>query len=480
MATMDVGDLVAPPVTIEPWVFRELGQANFGDARLTGRVLTLANDLAAHPNLSLASTYEGDWASLKASYRFLDNAAVTPDAIVAPHRDATWDRSGQESWVLIAQDTSYFNYTGHPATQGLGPIERVDDPGLLVHTALAMTEQGVPLGIAAQKIWTRDPAHFGKSRQRKTRPFAEKESARWVEIAKEATRGVPDGTRAVVIGDRESDMYDVFVDAESAPYDVLVRSARDRRVAHPTEDYLWRAVEAAEVLGTFVIDVPRKEDHPVRQATLTLQTTTVQLQIPHGREADGLGTPTVQIVLAKEVDPPADTPPIVWILLTTLSVVTFEDARCLVRWYTYRWRIERFHFVLKTGGSNVEKLQLETYDRLARAIALYSIIAWHILWMTYQVRLQSDQPCSIAFTAEEEHALRGLYERQRPRKGPRSGPYDPHYRLTLREAMHTMAKLGGFIGRKGDGDPGIRTLWQGYRELQLILLGMRLAKADQP
>ncbi len=467
-------------MAIAPWIFRELGHADFGDARLTGRVLTLVNDLGAHPDLSLASTYKGDWASLKASYRFLDNEAVTPDAILAPHRDATWDRSSQEPWVLIAQDTSYFNYTSHPATQGLGPIERENDQGLMVHTALAMTAEGVPIGIAAQKIWTRDPDTFGKSRQRTSRPFAEKESARWVAIAKAAASGVPDGTRTVIIGDREADIYDVFVDAQSASYDVLVRSARDRRLADPTEGHLWAAVEAAEILGSMVIDVPRKEGHSIRQATLTLQTTTVQLQVPFGREAENLGTPRVQIVLAQEVHPPRDTPPIMWILLTTLPVENFEDAQRILRWYTYRWRIERLHFILKTGGSNVEKLQLEAYERLARAIALYSIIAWHILWMTYQVRLQPDQPCSVAFTAEEEQALRRLYERQRPRKGPRAGPYDPHHRLTLREAIHTMAKLGGFIGRTGDGDPGVKTLWRGYRELQLILLGMRLAQPDHP
>lgn len=477
MDTMHAENLSAPAMTIDPWVFRELGKADFGDARLTGRALTFAHDLAAHPDFSIASTYKGDWASLKASYRFLDNAAVTPEAILAPHREATWDRSGQESWVLIAQDTSYFNYTHHPTTQGLGPVEREDDLGLMGHTALAMTADGVPIGIAAQKIWTRDPAEFGKSRQRQSRPFAEKESARWVEIAQAAASGVPDGTHPVIVGDREADIYDVFVDAQTASYDVLVRSARDRRLADP-EGYLWAAVEATDILGTVEIAVPRKEGQPIRQATLTLQATTVDLQIPVDRKADNLGTPRVQIVLAQEINPPTGITPIRWILLTTLPVEHFLDAQRILRWYTYRWRIERLHFILKTGGSNVEKLQLETFDRLRRAIALYSIITWRILWMTYQVRLDPNQPCSVAVTAEEEQALHRLYERQRPRKGPRSGPCDPNHRLTLREAIHTMAKLGGFIGRASDGDPGVKTLWRGYRELQLIILGMRLAQTD--
>ena len=352
---MHAENLSAPAMTIDPWVFREFGQADFGDARLTGRVLTFAHDLAAHPDLSIASTHQGDWASLKASYRFLDKAAVTPEAILAPHRKATGDRSGQESWVLIAQDTRDFNYTRHPATQGLGPVEREDDLGLMVHTALAMTTEGVPLGIAAQKIWTRDSAEFGKSRQRQSRPFAEKESVRWVEIAQAAASGVPDGTPTVIIGDREADIYEVFVDAQTASDDVLVRSARDRRLADP-EGHLWATVEATDILGTVEIAVPRKEGQPIRQATLTLQATSVDLHIPVGRKADNLGTPRAQIVLAQEINPPTGITPIRWILLTTLPVENFRDAQRILRWYTYRWRIERRHFILKTGGSNVEKL----------------------------------------------------------------------------------------------------------------------------
>jgi len=184
--------------------------------------------------------------------------------------------------------------------------------------------------------------------------------------------------------------------------------------------------------------------------------------------------------MAKELDAPADTEPILWVLGTTLPVADFDDARRLVEWYTYRWRIERFHLVLNTGGSNLEHLQLETYDRLTRAIALYSLVAWRILWMTYQVRQDPDPPGSVVFNPEEEVALRLMYDRQRPRKmsdtakidGPRSKPMDPDHRLTLREAMHTMAKLVGFLGRKGDGDPGVKTLWRGYRTLPRILLGM--------
>jgi len=227
--TLTVEDAVLPTDN-DPWIFRELGQAQFGDARLTRRAMINAQDLMEHPDLSLASIDKGNSGDLRAGYRFFDNAAVKPAAILAPHRAAPDERSGMESLGLIAQDPCYFHCSSHEALEGVGPIESLDDKGILVQTALAMTTQGVPIGLTAPKIWIRDPAEFGKGRQRKQRPLAEKESTRWLEIAQEAASGVPDGTRAVIMGDRESDIYDVFAEirerALCSAYPKCARSLR--------------------------------------------------------------------------------------------------------------------------------------------------------------------------------------------------------------------------------------------------------------
>ena len=184
------------------------------------------------------------------------------------------------------------------------------------------------------------------------------------------------------MSDRESDIVDVFVDAQNTSYDVRVRGAWDRRLTDHPARYLWAAVEAAPVLGSWVIDVPRKEDHPLRQARLAARTTTVQLRPPAHHRAAGLNSATIGVVLAPEIDPPEGESPISWLLLTTLPVETLSEAQQIVQWYTFRWRIERLHFVLKTGGPKVEKLPLETFARLER-----------------------DQSCTVAFTAEEQRAL---------------------------------------------------------------------------
>ena len=456
--------------TIEPWAFRELGRADFGDARLTARVLRLASNMASHPDLSLASLYRGDRAGLKAGYRFFDNDAVAPAEILAPHQQATWERCRREEWVLIAQDTTYFNFANHPATTGLGPIGPGDAQGLIVHSAMAMTTEGVPLGIVAQISWARDPDMRGRSAQRKRRAIEDKESYRWIEVHKQVAAGMPAGINTVLMGDRESDIYDLFIAPRAPQQHLLVRGAWDRKLESPAEHSLWGAAGAAPVVGTQVVTVPRKPGKPERTATLELRATEVQFAVPAHRPVSTPAAPRIAVVLAEEVNPPDGTNPICWLLLTTLPMATADDARRMVTWYSYRWRIERFHYTLKSGGSQVERLQLETADRLQRAIALYSIIAWRILWMTYQTRVDPEQSPAIAFTPEELEALQRVAATQSPALAP-DQPF------TLRVAVRTMAKLGGFLGRRSDGEPGIKTLWRGYRELQLICWGMRLARS---
>lgn len=446
---------------MDPWVLRELGLAQFGDARLTARALRLASDCAAHPDLALASMYAGDWAALKAGYRWLDNPNVTPAQILAPHRAATWERGAAESTVLIAQDTTSFNFTQHPATTGMGPIGSRTEQGLFVHSALAVTTDGVPLGLVEQILWARDPDTRGKSAQRKALPIEEKESYRWLKIQDQVAASVPDGTRTVLMGDRESDIYDLFIAPRDPRQHLLVRGAWNRKLEDPPEHHLWDAVEAASVIGTMSVTVPRKPGQSARETTLELRTTVVQFAPPGHRPASTPAAPPIAVVLARELAPPDGVHPIEWLLLTTLPVATVADARRMVTWYSYRWRIERLHFTLKSGGSHVEELQLETRERIERAIALYSIVAWRLLWMTYQVRVDPDQSPAVAFAPAEIAVLERLAATQKPAR-PAGQP------LTLRDAVRAMAKLGGFLGRNSDGEPGVKTLWRGYRQLQLL------------
>ena len=254
--------------SIDPWVFRELGLALLGDARLTARALRLASDLAAHPDLSPASVYEGDWAGLKARTRFFDNPKVTPAQWLAPHQTATWDRCAAEPIVLIAQDTTSLNFTSHTATTGLGPIGSGTEQGFLLHSALALTPDGVPLGLVAPMAWARDPETRGRSARRKLWSIEEKESYRWLQIQQQIAARVPDGTQTVLMGDRESDIDDLFIAPRNPQQQLLVRGAWDRKLENPPEHHLWAAAETAPMLGTLTIPGPAKPGQREREATL--------------------------------------------------------------------------------------------------------------------------------------------------------------------------------------------------------------------
>lgn len=273
---------------------------------------------------------------------------------------------------------------------------------------------------------------------------------------------MPDGTQTVLIGDRESDIYDLFIEPRNSGQHLLVRAAWDRKLTDPPEQHLWSAAEAVPMVGTMMVTVPSKPGRRERQATLALRTTVVHIARPAHRSAKTTpAAPPITVVLAQELAPPDEGDPIEWLLLTTMPVTTAETAARIVTWYSYRWRIERLHYTLKTGGSHVEDLQLESRERLERAITLYSIVAWRILWMTYQVRVDPDQSPTVAFSPTEIAVLERLAATQQ-------SPRPPDQPLTLRDAVRAMAKLGGFLGRKSDGEPGVKTLWRGYRQLQLL------------
>ncbi len=355
------------------WAARECGSAALGDARLTQRLVSITSALAEHPESSLPATL-GEWPETKAAYRFLDNQKVTVKAIYNAHREATVERARGQSVLLAVQDTTIFNFTLHRTTEGLGPIGQTGLSGFFLHSCLGVSADGLPLGILAYRLWVR-PSQAKDSREtHKARPLGDKESARWLEVTEDATKGIPPATKVVMVGDRESDIFDLFLLATQKGYDILVRAAWDRRL-DASEDHLWETVEKAPLLGQTRITVPRSDDRPERTASLTLRTASVALRPPPHRKRERLAAPTLNALLVRESSPPEGEEPIEWMLLTTLPITTFADALQILTWYTYRWRIERYHYTLKSG-CQVEKLQLETADRLMRALAVYSIVAW--------------------------------------------------------------------------------------------------------
>lgn len=452
---------------MQDWLTQETAGADLGDARLNRRLQRIVRALSAQPAVSVPQA-SGNWAATKGTYRFWDHEAVSAAAILAPHVTQTVARCRSQARVLAVQDTSVFNFSPHPATAGLGPSSNGDGQGLLVHTALAVSLAGVPLGVLHQATWIRSPRPPAHRRNRST---AAKESQRWLNALQVAQTVLPPEVGVVTVADREADLYDLFALPRRPGSDLLIRASQDRRV-DAAERLLRAAVRAVPVAGERIIQVPRHDDQPTRTARLSVRWRSLDLLPPHngkGRGAHAAPVP-VQVILAEEIDPPSAHDRLQWLLLTTVPVDTWAEAVTVLDWYTLRWRVERFHFVLKSG-CRIERLQLTHADRLIRALATYSIVAWRLLWLTYQARQQPDQPCTLVLTTDEWQLLHLARSPNQPL------PAQPP---TLRQAVVWIAQLGGFLARRHDGDPGAMTLWRGLRRLDDLSAGYQLARSQPP
>jgi hypothetical protein len=440
---------------IETWAEVEFGAAELGDRRRTERLKMVASALGRRPSGSLPEAAEGDEGALKGLYRFFDNDCVEHGAILQSHLAATVARMQTESTILAVQDTTEVYWT-HGA-EGLGTLRGGRGggrEGCVVHSTLALTPERVPLGLLQQQLLRREgPARLG---DHAGRPIQDKESHKWLLSleAVAAVREVCPNTHLVSVADREGDVYELFVAPRPAGVDLLVRATSDRRVTQP-ERKLWATVAAAGPGATVVIHLRERDGQPARNAHLTVRWQRVDLVPPHRKGAPRPHRVTMGAILAREESPPPGAEPVEWLLLTTLEINTAADALRYLEWYACRWGIEVWHKVLKSG-CQIEARELRTADRLLRCLAVYSVVAWHILYATMLARSVPDEPCTLLLDEDQWQALYCVTHStsQLPNRPP-----------TLREAVRWIAKLGGFIGRKRDAEPGITSLWRGLQRL---------------
>lgn len=445
------------------WAAEELQTLALGDQRRVRRGVQVVEALAARPEASVPQAC-GTWAATKGTYRFWDSAFVSADALRAAHRDATveritrLERIGDRPRVLVLQDTTSLDLTSHPAIEEVGPLAHPARQGVWVHSAFAVTLSGVPLGLLDQQVWARDTATVGSRHQRRQRGTEDKESQKWRSGLRETEAALPAEVGIITVADREADVYDLFALPRRAGSELLIRAVQNRAVTSEA-GYLWDTIEAAPVLGTTTVSVGRRPDQAARTATLTVRLATTALRPPRHHRQRGRCQPIpVTVILAEEVDAPDGVTPVRWLLLTTLAVPTLAEAVQCLAWYAMRWLIERYHYVLKSG-CGIEQLQLGTAARLERALATYSIVAWRLLWLTYQARATPDVPCTVVLTTMEWQALWLAHV------GAAHGTAVPDQPPALAEAVRWIAQLGGHLARRHDGPPGVKTLWRGWQRL---------------
>jgi hypothetical protein len=462
---------------MQTWIEDELQTANFGDKRLDKRFATLVDQMSGKPNESIPAAC-GGWADIQAAYRFFDNEKVTPAKVLSPHRDALIERCSQHEVVLAAQDTTELEMTRANERVG-GPLGDEAHWGIHVHPSLVMTPEQVPLGVLHARMWARDLADFHKRLKAKAKPIEDKESFRWLEGYQQACALQRElGRQVVSLSDSEGDIYECFAawadKTAGSTADFIVRGCQNRCLSQTDPAYeknvttlLWEAVENRPAEGQRTINITsrpaltgdgsrRRQARSARTTTVTLRATSVTLKGLRRPSQDGgtrikLPDLTVNVVLVREENPPDGEPAIEWLLVTSLPVATLIQIETVVDYYCCRWLIEQYFKVLKSG-CEVEKLQLETTDRLMACVAVYLIVAWRVLYLVRLGRECPDMKCDAVLMPDEWQSVWRVVKGEDP---PKTTP-------SLGVMISLIAQLGGYIPRPND-PPGAKTMWIGLQ-----------------
>lgn len=448
------------------WAARELAQVDLGDQRLNRRSQSVLQQLGDKPTHS-RPTACGGWAETLAAYRLFANDKVSPQKILAPHRQSTVQRMAEHEVVVCVADSTEFDHTKQQQTmQGLGPLNYPMRRGQLGHFLLAVTPARVPLGVVGADLWRRDDEHFGERNARQKKSLEEKETGRWVSMVGQCKKLVSKlpRTRLVYVGDREADIHELLLEVTSGQLDCVIRVKNDR--AQPGETLSVRQdVGAREPLGAIDFDIPATDKRAARHVHASVRSARVTLRGPRRLGAGRLADIAINVVHVREQDCPASEEPIEWFLYTTWPAETLEQSTRAIEIYRCRWTIEVFFRVLKTG-CKVEEMQFHHIDRVSAALAFYLIIAWRVLFMTMIGRASPDLPCDIIFATEEWHAIHIVTQRKPPPTTP--PPLDQMVRM--------MAAFGGFLNRTCDGFPGPQSIWVGLQRTRDFVLALEANK----
>jgi len=443
------------------WIEDELMTVDLGDKRLEDRMGSLLQRFYEKPGVSIPAACRG-WDETQAAYRFFANGSVTLEQILAPHKEATLERMRGHSTVLLIQDTTELDFTGKKSGGNLGLLNWKERTGFLNHTMIAVTPQRLNLGVIDAKVWSRPLDYQPDGDSRKQKPIEQKDSFRWIEFyrkAGEVARQLPD-TQVVCVGDREADIYELFLEGSKQEAAWLVRAYRDRNLPEKKKgekwqyEKLWASVAESPAVGQVQIDLPKANHRKARKVTLGMQAMSVRLKPPF-RKGQSLPEVEVNAVRVKEMDPPKNVEPLEWMLLTNLPITTASEIGTLLDYYVCRWQIEVFFRTLKSG-CRVEELQLQTADNLLPCIALYMIVAWRVLFVTMLARIVPDLACTFLFSDEEWKSIYAVT------KQTRTLPKEPPQ---LEEFVAMLASLGGHLNRKSDGPPGAMKLWIGLQRM---------------
>lgn len=500
------------------WARVEWEGARVLDARRRTSLTTIAERLAVQAGKSFSAAV--GQAARQAGHRIFSQPLITPSALLAGHVQQTVQRCRAHPVVLVAQDTTTFNYSSRQSL-ALGPTnDATTGRGLFGHAAVAFTPQRLPLGVLWLDLWSRDPARHGQKYLRQQRDTQAKESRKWGEAHTAVEKAFAPETappRLFLVQDREADVYAFFCRPRAAHLDFLIRAHQPRTVQlqetvspapgskavsefaspdSPPEDELplegrtlsvllprlagaasacvepeptperrplAEVVAAAPVLGEQLLHVAAKPRQKARQAQVTVRACRVEVfrptSLPPAERQKLPASLCLTVLLVEEPEPPGGVEPVQWLLLSTAPVTDAASAWELVGYYAVRWGIERVHQTLK-DGLQVERLQFDDPHTLKNGLAAYYVVAWRLLHLTHLARTDPEAPATTVCTAEECRVLEAASQQQV---------------RTARAAVRAIAILGGWEAYPSAGQPGVKALWRGLRDLQGVLRGYQLA-----
>lgn len=444
---------------MKQWVLDEVCGMPLKDKRRNERAAVILTSLIKNPATSILHSCSGDKAKIKGTYRFIENEAIDEQDILEGHYQSTLKRIGEtEGTILFASDGMDISLNTLKATKNLGYLSN-HAIGINAHNTFAIAENSIPLGMFYQDYWSRRKEEYGKAKLRAKRKFEDKETYYWAKALDKIEGYLPKERDYIFVGDGHADMLDLFCKKRRTNSSLIVHLVHDRKLVGENK-HLFEKLDVSQPIGEIVQKLERTKSTPERTVTLEICVEQVTISVSKNRKkSENLLPVKLSAIFVREIKSDVETKnKILWRLLTTESVKGLDGAKKIIDYYTKRWLIERYHYILKEG-CRIEKLQLETAKNFERAVALYSIIAFRIMHMTYLARIEPETPCTRVFSKQEWQALWCYhYKKSMP-------PNEP---LTIQHAIFMLAKIGGFMGRKRDGVPGAKVVWRGVMVLEAI------------
>ena len=423
---------------------------DLGDIRRNKRFVAIIENITTQPGSSIPK-HNDSWYDTKATYDFFKNEQVSVASLQKSIEQYGVNQLENTNEVLIIHDTSNISFNELQA-EGLGYLDSKLGRGIMCHSSIAVSTEGLPLSLIHQHTWVRPLENLEQSEKvKQARKFEDKESYRWYRGIAQVNKLLNTEIKKVHIADREADMYELFFCAYEPNTELLIRSHYNRSL--PDGSHLWEAVGATAAKGEITLSIPDAKGRKSIPVTAEVRYQSVEILRPSRSKASYESVELTAIEIKQTDNDSTDT--IHWKLLTTLEVKDLNDVLKYIKWYTYRWLIERFHYVLKSG-TKIEELQLKQASSLQKAIALYSIAGFRIMQLVYQSRTHPEASCELVLTRAQWHVLYVLIHHSNdiPEQPP-----------SLAQAVMWIGRLGGHLGRKSDGPPGLKTTWLGYQRI---------------